>query len=129
MGEAMLKIECRESRDVILVDLVGRMSGGPDTRAVKEVIKSRVESGHRRFVLNMTELDWMTSIGIGTLVEAYASVKKAGGVLVLLSPTERVAHTLEMTRLIPAVFKVFHEDAEAAEFFMVDGASSSAEEA
>lgn len=112
----MLKIECREAQDATLVDLIGRMRGGPDTRAVKDVIKAKVEDGSRKFVLNMAELEWMTSIGIGVLVESYASVKRAGGSMVLLAPTERVEQTLEMTRLIPQLFHVFQDEAEAIAF-------------
>lgn len=123
----MLKIECRESRDAILVDLIGRMTGGKDTRDLKDLIKSKLERGHRKFVVNLAELEWMTSIGIGVLVESYSSVKSTGGSFVLLSPTERVAQTLEMTRLTPTLFRVFHEESTAVAYSSAEAASIAAD--
>ena len=124
----MLRIECRESQDAILVDLIGRMHGGKETRALKDVIKSKVESGHRKFVINLEELEWMTSIGIGVLVESYASVRSAGGSFVLLSPTERVAQALDITRLTPALFRVFHDESEATAFPSAEAALITADQ-
>jgi len=109
----MLQIECRKIGDILLLDLVGRMAGGPETNAVKDTIKSEVADGQRMFILDMSELGWMNSTGIGVLVEAYVSVKRAEGTLVLVSPSERVTHVLEGTQLIPDVFNVYGSEEDA----------------
>lgn len=113
----MLKIECRETGDALVVEFVGRMDGGPATIAVKIAIASQLEIGHRRFVFNIAELGWMNSTGISVLVEISTSIKNAGGSVVLMSPTNRVHTILEMNGLITTVFKIVDDEADAVKYF------------
>jgi anti-sigma B factor antagonist len=124
MGETMLKVQCRETKGATVIDLIGRARGGPDTRAIKTIVRAQIEDGARKFVLNLSELEWMTSIGIGVLVESYASVRREGGSMVILSPTERVEQTLAMTQLIPNLFRVFRSEEEALAFTLPTGQAS-----
>ena len=117
----MLTIECREIGGVVVVDLSGHMEGGPSTKAVTETIRTRANEGHRLFVLNLAELAWMNSMGIGTLVESHATLKRRNGLVVLLSPCDRVRKVLTTTRLIPKIFTVLEEESEAVRYCVAHG--------
>ena len=98
--------------DVILLDLRGRITLGPETVLLRERVKRLADAGHARIVLNLELVDYIDSVGLGTLIASYTSVRKRGGDLKLLHLTRRVRDLLQITRLI-TVFETF-EDLEAA---------------
>jgi anti-sigma B factor antagonist len=98
--------------DVTLLDLRGRITLGPETVLLRDRVKKLVDAGHARIVLNLELVDYIDSVGLGTLIASYTSVCKRGGELKLLHLTRRVRDLLQITRLI-TVFETF-EDLEAA---------------
>jgi anti-sigma B factor antagonist len=76
--------------------------------ALREQITALLNQGHREFVLNMTELDYIDSFGLGQLVSIWTSIRNKNGQLTLLKPGEKVLKLLEITKLNT----VFHIESE-----------------
>ena len=109
----MLNVSSHEKGDTIHVAVVGQMDGSPCCKALIETVKARLEEGHRRFVIDLDGVPWMSSCGIGCLVSSYVSVRQVQGSLALLSPNSRVLGALTVTGLVPTVFEVLESDANA----------------
>jgi anti-sigma B factor antagonist len=99
----------RHVKDVLVVDMAGRVTTYDDT--LRECVRRSLEQGERRFVLNLKDVSYIDSAGLGQLVRAYTTVLNAGGELRLLSPGPRVRYLLEITKL-NTVFTVL--DSESA---------------
>lgn len=102
----MLTVSSHEQGDIVLVNLAGRLDGGPVCKALPDCVKDHLGSGQLHFVLDLQELEWMSSCGIGCLIATYTSVRRAGGNIVLRAPNERVLGALSITDLVPGVFDV-----------------------
>ena len=109
----MLTVSTRYRRDAVYLSLVGRLDGAPCCDSLTTEVKSALQAGQRRFVFDLSELDWLTSCGIGCLVRNYASVRRIDGSIVLLSPNQRVLRALTITDLVPTVFQVIETDVHA----------------
>ena len=107
-----LKISKRENGDVVIVDISGRLVYGDDTSLLRSEVKEIFEDGGPQVVLNLSDVPYVDSGGIGTLVGLYTSAKNAGGDLKLACPSERVNHALEITKLIP-VIGVYSDESDA----------------
>jgi anti-sigma B factor antagonist len=109
----MLTVSTHPRGDAVYLHLVGRLDGSPCCESLATELKSTLKAGHRRVVLDLSELQWVSSCGIGCLVAGFVSVKRAGGSMVLLSPNDRVLHTLTTADLVPTVFEVIETDVHA----------------
>ena len=104
--------------DVIIVDVSGRLTLGEGTSALRATMRELVEGGSRRIVLNMADVTYMDSSGLGELVAAYTTVTTAGGELKLLNLAKRVHELLYITKLY-TVFETFEDEASAIASFSV----------
>lgn len=102
----MLTVSSHVHSDQIQVQLHGRLDGSPSCTALSDEVKAMLEDGHRRFVIDLSGVEWMSSCGIGCLIAAYTSVRRKGGSLILTGPNERVLSALRITELVPTVFEV-----------------------
>jgi anti-sigma B factor antagonist len=109
----MMNVSSHAHTDYVVVDVDGRMDGSPSCQDLCRVVKGCLDTGHRRFVIDLAEVEWMSSCGIGCLIAAYTSIRREGGTLALRNPNDRVLAALEITDLVPAVFEVLPADAEA----------------
>jgi anti-sigma B factor antagonist len=100
----MLTVTSTVEGDRIAVQLAGRLDGSPCCTSLSEVVKEHLGRGSRRFVLDLRDLEWMSSCGIGCLIASYSSVRRAGGSMALRDPNDRVLATLKVTDLVPGVF-------------------------
>ena len=107
----MLRISHRDVGDARLIDLKGQIDGGPDSSRLHQTIKDYLQQGKRKLVLNMTDVKWVNSLGVGTLVAAYVSAKREGVILALFGASERVRFVVE--RVVPGLFSVFANEEEA----------------
>src|SRR5512140_949688 len=98
-----LKAEIRRSGDVSIVDLAGRITLGEGSGLVRSTIKELVTSGRKNILLNLKEVTYIDSAGLGELVGSYASVTNAGGNIKLLHPQAKV-HDLRQTTKLYTVF-------------------------
>jgi anti-sigma B factor antagonist len=94
-------VKCLERKvvDAIVVDVEGKLVGGPDSEKFHGMIKRLLDGGESRFVINLQETPWANSQGIGLLIGALTSVTNAGGKLVLAEAGERIRDILNVTRL------------------------------
>lgn len=93
---------------VMLLDLRGRLTLGPETEALRSKLKQLLDSGHRHILLNLGEITYIDSVGLGTLTGGFSSARKVGGDLKLLHLPRGVQQLLQVTRL-STVFEI-HEN-------------------
>ena len=109
-------ISMRQNGDVCLVDVSGKITLGDGSVAVREAVKKLVANGTKKIVLNLAEVTYIDSSGIGELVSAFTSVSNNGGNLKLLKLTKRVQDLLQITKLY-TVFEVFDDESAAVASF------------
>ena len=112
-----LQISIRESGDVTILDLRGSSTiDGRESELLSSHLKKLRASGMHRLLLNLRELTYVDSSAIGILVGTYASLRRQGGDLKLLSPTERVRKVLTVFRL-QNIIPSFEDEAQALASF------------
>jgi anti-sigma B factor antagonist len=111
-----LKVSVRQSGDVSIVDLAGRITLGDGSGQVRATIKELVSSGHKNILVNLKEVGYIDSAGLGELVGAYATVTNVQGNIKLLNPQAKVHDLLQITKLY-TVFVAFDDEQEALRSF------------
>jgi len=111
-----LKLSIRQVGDVTVIDAAGRMTLGEGSSDFRDKIKELTASGNKRILLNLGEVNYIDSSGIGELVSSFTSVSTAGGALKLLNLTKRVQDLLQITKLY-TVFEVFDDETSAIRSF------------
>src|ERR1051325_1396787 len=111
-----LKAVVRRSGDVSIVDLSGRITLGEGSGLVRNTIKDLISSGQKNILLNLKDVTYIDSAGLGELVGAYASVTNAAGIVKLLHAQGRVRDVLQTTELY-TVFISFDDEQEALRSF------------
>lgn len=94
-----LEIEEREGTDGIVLDLRGDIIFGEANTTLRHGIRNRLKEGKTHITLNMEEVGYLDSSGIGELISALTAVSREGGTLVLLNPGERITRLLEISKL------------------------------
>ena len=110
-----LKVATRTKDGILVVDCVGRIVFGEESALLRETIKKSV-SENNRIVLNLGEVNYIDSGGLGTLVALRTTALNAGGTIKLTNLTKRVGDLLQVTKLL-TVFDVYDSEAEAVESF------------
>ena len=105
-----MRATAREAGGVLVVDLSGRILLGDDSAYLRKMIRSLLDEGHRRIVLNLGDVDYIDSSGIGELVSGYSAVRSQGGELKLLNLSRRVRDLLQLTKLY-TVFEIYDDEA------------------
>lgn len=111
-----LKADVRGVGDVAIVDLAGRITLGEGSGLVRNTIKDLVNSGQKNILINLKDVTYLDSAGLGEMVGAYASVTNAGGSVKLLHPQNKVHDLLQVTKLY-TVFVAFDDEQEALRSF------------
>jgi anti-sigma B factor antagonist len=107
-----VSIKTRAIGDVEVVELGGRITLGEATGKVREAIRDLVSKGHKKILLNLGELKYMDSAGLGEMVGAFTTVTNQGGQLKLVNVTGRALDLLQVTKLT-TIFE-FYDDEETA---------------
>jgi len=107
---------CREINDVAIIDFSGKITLGEGSSTLRRTIKELIDKGHRKIVLNLYDVDYIDSSGLGELVSGYTTVRNAEGELKLLHLTKRVHDLLQITRLF-TVFDVQSDEETALRSF------------
>ena len=102
----------RRLDDVVILDLSGRITIGEGTLILRDTIKKLLEAGDRKFLLNLSDCDYIDSSGLGELVTSFTTVRNANGELKLLNLTRRVQDLLQITKLL-TVFESYNDETEA----------------
>ena len=106
----------RHTGAIAIVDLAGRITLGEGSGLVRTTIKDLVSAGHKNILLNLKEVTYIDSAGLGELVGAYATVTHQGGTIKLLHPQAKVHDLLQITKLY-TVFVAFDDEPEALRSF------------
>ncbi len=107
-----MNIHTRTVGDAHVLDIDGRIVLGKETMAVRNTIKDLLHNGVKKIVLNLREVNYIDSSGVGELVSSFTAVAKEGGQLRLLNLTAKVREILAITRLL-TVFQDYDNEREA----------------
>jgi anti-sigma B factor antagonist len=107
-----VKMGTREAKGVVIVDLNGRLTMGEACAAIRDEIRDQVAQGFRKILLNLAEVSYIDSAGLGELTAAFTSVKNRGGQLKLVNLTKRVHDVMQITKLY-TVFDVYDDEKKA----------------
>jgi len=118
-----LKATVRKTGDVAIVDLAGRITLGEGSGLLRTTIKDLVANGQKNILVNLKEVTYIDSAGLGELVGSYASVTHAGGSIKLLHPQAKVHDLLQVTKLY-TVFVAFDDENEAVRSFATAAAGN-----
>src|SRR5712691_836657 len=112
-GSAMnMVLKARRLDDIVILDLSGRITMGEGTLILRDHIQKLLAAGDRKFLLNLSDVDYIDSSGLGELVTSFTTVRNHSGDLKLLNLTRRVQDLLQITTPL-TVFEVFNSEAEA----------------
>jgi anti-sigma B factor antagonist len=102
--------------DVTVVDVSGRITLGDGATAFRDTIRDLASKGNKKLLLNLAEVSYIDSSGIGEMVSVFTTVSGQGGQVKLLNLTKRVKDLLQITKLY-TVFEVFDDEATAVRSF------------
>jgi anti-sigma B factor antagonist len=111
-----MKASSRKVDGVTIVDLSGRITLGEGSVVLRDTVKELSTQGDKKILLNLGDVTYIDSSGIGELVSAYTSVRNAGGELKLLNLTKKVHDLLQITKLY-TVFDISDDEASAIASF------------
>ena len=111
-----VKLSTRQVGDVSVVDVAGRITLGEGSSALRDLLKEMVGKGQKKILLNLGEVSYIDSSGIGELVSAFTTIANQGGQLKLLNLAKRVKDLLQITKLY-TVFDVHDDEAGAIRSF------------
>jgi anti-sigma B factor antagonist len=102
----------RRLDDVVILDLSGRITLGEGTVVIRDAVQKLLSGGDRKFVMNLADVDYIDSAGLGELVTAFTTVRGEGGQVKLLNLTHRIRDLLQITKLL-TVFDAYENETEA----------------
>jgi anti-sigma B factor antagonist len=111
-----LKTNSREVDGITIVDCSGRITLGEGSVVLRDAVKELLTKGQKKILLNLGDVNYIDSSGIGELVSAYTTVKNQGGELKLLNLTKKVHDLLQITKLY-TVFDVRDDETSAVKSF------------
>ena len=109
---AELNIKERQAGDVTILDMDGKITIGEGSVALRSAIRRLLEEGKKKILLNLGQVGYIDSSGIGELVSSYTAISNAGGQLKLLNLTQKLKDLLGITKLL-TVFDTYTDEAEA----------------
>lgn len=109
---AKMRTSTRQIEDVIVLDVSGRITLGEGNVILRAIVRDLAEKGNKRIVLNLSEVHYIDSSGLGELVKTHTTMRNRGGELKLANLNKRVNDLLQMTRL-SAVFDIQKDEASA----------------
>ena len=111
-----LDLSTRQSDGIAIIDLRGRITLGEGSVTVRNAVHDLLAKGQKSILLNLGDVNYIDSSGIGELVSAFTAAKKQGGELKLLNLTKKVHDLLQITKLY-TVFDVKDDEASAVKSF------------
>jgi anti-sigma B factor antagonist len=112
-----VKLTTRQVGDVTVVDVAGRITLGEGSSTLRDALRELVGKDQKKVLLNLGEVSYIDSSGIGELVSGFTTVTNSGGALKLLNLNKRVKDLLQITKLY-TVFDVHEDEASAIRSFV-----------
>jgi len=114
-----LKIETSELEGIGIIELKGRLMGGPDAGALRSAVDRFIQEGIKKFVIDLGRVNWINSTGMGILLTEHSRVRKLGGDLKLSNVSSRIRSILYVTKMT-LIFECFDDIESAVESFYFD---------
>jgi anti-sigma B factor antagonist len=111
-----VKIKERKRDGVVILELNGKLMGGPDAAVFNDTLKTLIHEGHRNVLVDLARVNWVNSTGLGILISGYSTVRRSGGDLRLLNVSERV-ESIFMVSKLHTVFVSYSNEDEAVRSF------------
>ncbi len=111
-----MTIDTRQVKDVTILDIHGKITIGEGSAEIRNVVRELLQAGKKKILLNLGDVSYVDSSGIGELVSSFTTVTNQGGQLKLLSLTKKLRELLAITKLL-TVFDSYDEEQEAVASF------------
>jgi anti-sigma B factor antagonist len=111
-----MKANTRQVDGVSIVDLSGRITLGEGSTMLRDIVRDMISKGNKKILLNLGDVTYIDSSGIGELVSAFTTVRNGGGELKLLNLTKKVHDLLQITKLY-TVFDIKDDESTAIQSF------------
>jgi len=111
-----MNIDVRNVDDVVILDVHGKVTIGDGSREIRNKVSAALEKGHMKILLNLGDVSYVDSSGIGELVSSFTTVSGKGGELKLLNLTRKIQELLAITKLL-TVFDCHDDEAAAIKSF------------
>ena len=111
-----LTISTRQVGAITILDIDGRIVLGEESASLRDVIRDLLNNGHKQILLNLCDVDYIDTIGLGSLAGVFTTVRKRGGELKLLNLPEQFARVMQITKLY-SVFEIMNDEAAAVKSF------------
>jgi len=112
----LVKISREDKNGVVILRLEGKLLGGPDSDAMREVISSAIEAGKKNVVIDLSKVSLVNSTGVGILIATHTTLKRNEGAMKLLSVAKRVSSVLIISGLM-TIFEAYNTEEEAIASF------------
>ena len=111
-----MKIKSTERYEAIVIELKGNVMGGDDTKDFNELLHKSIDEGKKHVIVDLTDVKFMNSSGIGMLIGGLTTMKKADGSMKLSGVTEKIQSLLVITKLV-TIFETYNNIDEAVASF------------
>lgn len=114
-----MKIKERQVDGVIILEVSGKIMGGPDAELFSSTLKQLIHQGKPRVVVDLGKVTWVNSTGLGILISGYTTLMRNEGKMKLLNVSDRIESIFMVTKL-HTVFETFKDEDEAVQSFATD---------
>lgn len=111
-----MHIHQKETNGVVVLELSGKIMGGPDAALLHDKLHELIEQGKTKVVADVGNVSWMNSSGLGILIGGLTTMRNSGGDIKLANVTEKIQNLLMITKLL-SVFETFESVERAVEVF------------
>lgn len=111
-----MKIKVNERYEAVVIELKGNVMGGDDTKEFNELLHKLIDEGKKNIIVDLAEVKFMNSSGLGMMIGGLTTVKKAGGSLKLARVTEKIESLLIITKLV-TIFEFYDKVEDAVKSF------------
>ncbi len=111
-----MKLKVGEKYNAAIVEIKGNVMGGPEAAEFSETLKKLMADGKKNIIIDLSEVKFMNSSGLGMLISGLTTVKNGGGVLKLANVTDKIQSLLMITKLI-TIFETFESVDDAVKSF------------
>jgi len=111
-----MKLTDRMQDDIVILEPKGKIMGGPDASLLNDKIQEFVEKDQKKVIIDLSQVEWMNSTGLGILISGYTRLRNHSGVLKLANVTDKIQSLLTITKLV-TVFETFDSVDEAISSF------------
>ena len=111
-----MRLTDRMQNNIVILQPKGKIMGGPDTTLLHDKLHEYIEQNKRQVVIDLAEVDWMNSTGLGILIAGYTTLRHNQGELKLANVTDKIQSLLTITKLV-TVFEAYDSVDEAINSF------------